>query len=60
MATYFVSDSDGDDSDTGLTEALAWKTESKVSGFSFSAGDIVKFKNGDTWRVGTSGGRYLP
>lgn len=49
MTTYYVSDSDGDDTDTGLTEALAWKTISKVNAASFSAGDSILFNKGDTW-----------
>ena len=47
---YYVSVTDGDDSDTGLTTALAWATISKVNGFAFAAGDTVSFNKGDTWR----------
>jgi len=53
MTTYYVSDSDGSDSDTGLTEALAWKTLAKVNGTTLVAGDIVLLKRGDTWWLQT-------
>lgn len=51
-ATYYVSDSDGVDTDSGLTEALAWKTLAKVSATTFVNGDHILFKRGDTF-VGT-------
>jgi len=51
-ATYYVSDSDGNDSDSGLTTALAWKTLAKVSATTFANGDRILFKRGDTF-VGT-------
>jgi len=51
-ATYYVSDSDGVDTDSGLTTALAWKTLAKVSATTFSNGDRILFKRGDTF-VGT-------
>ena len=57
-ATYYVSFSDGADSDTGLTEALAWKYAPSMSsstgvsaGTTFSAGDSLLFKRGDEWEV---------
>lgn len=46
---YYVSDSDGLDADSGLTEALAWKTLSKVSATTFANGDRILFKRGDTF-----------
>jgi parallel beta-helix repeat protein len=45
---YFVKD-DGNDSNTGLSDAQAWLTTAKVNGFSFSTGDDVYFKCDDTW-----------
>lgn len=48
--TYYVSSSDGNDSDSGLTEALAWASLSKVQASTFSAGDSILFKRGDTFR----------
>jgi hypothetical protein len=47
---YHVSSSDGSDSDSGQTEALAWATLSKVNTSSFSPGDSILFKAGDIWR----------
>ena len=47
-ATYYVSNS-GNDANSGLTEALAWKTLAKVRGTSFAAGDIILLKSGDVW-----------
>lgn len=49
MTTYYVDFTTGDDGDTGLTEALAWKTIAKVNASSFSAGDSILFKRGETW-----------
>lgn len=43
MATYYVSNATGDDSDTGLTEALAWATIDKAMN-TVSAGDTVYVK----------------
>lgn len=47
-ATYYVKNG-GNDSLDGLSDATAWETISKVNLFSFSAGDDVYFKCGDTW-----------
>lgn len=47
--TYYVRD-DGSDSDTGLSDAQAWLTISKVNNKSdWVAGDDVYFKCNDTW-----------
>ena len=47
---YYVSSSDGNDTDSGQTELLAWATISKVNAQTFAAGDIISFKCGDIWR----------
>ena len=47
---YYVSSSGGNDGLDGLTQATAWKTLAKVNSSSFSAGDIILLKRGDTWR----------
>jgi hypothetical protein len=52
--THYVSSSDGSDSDSGLTEALAWASLTKVNSTTFAAGDSVLFKRGDTFRGGIS------
>ena len=46
---YYVSNT-GSDSANGLTVDTPWQTISKVNGSSFSPGDSVLFKRGDTWR----------
>lgn len=50
--TYYVDATDGDDEAVGTSEALAWKTLTKVNASSFSPGDTILFKRGETW-VGT-------
>lgn len=47
--TYYVSNSNGNDSDSGRTAALAWKTLSKVNSAKYVAGDSILLKRGDTW-----------
>jgi len=47
-ASYYVSNS-GNDSNSGLTEALAWKTLAKVNNFKPQPGDQILFKKGDAW-----------
>jgi parallel beta-helix repeat protein len=47
-ATYYI-DNSGNDSNTGLTESSPWKTIAKVNSRTFSAGDKILFKRGDTW-----------
>ena len=49
-ANYYVSQSDGDDGDSGLTPALAWKTINKLDATTFQADDSIFFNRGDTWR----------
>lgn len=45
---YYVSNS-GNDSNSGVTSTLAWKTISKVNRVFFKPGDQILFKRGDTW-----------
>jgi len=47
--TYYVSYSSGNDSNDGLSEASPFKNLGKINSITFSAGDIIKFKKGDTW-----------
>ena len=49
-ATYFVDATGGSDSNNGLSTGLPWKTIAKVNASSFSAGDSILFKKGETWR----------
>jgi len=48
-ATYYVSQSSGDDSATGQTESKPWKTLAKASSVDLVPGDQVLLKCGDTW-----------
>jgi hypothetical protein len=49
FATNYYVKPDGNDSNSGLSDAQAWKTVAKVNSFAFSAGDDVYFKCGGTW-----------
>ena len=49
MATYYVKNG-GNDNYSGLTDALAWATITKVNAQTFNAGDFVYFKRGSVWR----------
>lgn len=46
---YYISFSVGIDSNNGLSAATPLQTLSKVSATTFSAGDSILFKAGDTW-----------
>jgi hypothetical protein len=48
-ATYYVDATSGNDDSTGLATDKAWKTLEKVNVASFSAGDNIYFKRGETW-----------
>jgi len=48
-AIYYVSSTDGSDSDSGLTESLAWQTLTKLNAFTFASGDQILFRKGDTF-----------
>jgi hypothetical protein len=48
--TYYVSSGGGDDAKDGQSTATAWKTIAKVNAATFSPGDQILFKRGDTWR----------
>jgi parallel beta-helix repeat protein len=49
-STYYVDQVNGNNSGSGLSEASAWKTITKVNSFSFQPGDNVLFRCGQTWR----------
>ncbi len=49
VPTYFVDATNGDDGYTGTTEDRAWKTLAKVGAMSFSPGDVIAFKRGETF-----------
>jgi hypothetical protein len=50
-ATYYVSNSQGNDSNIGTSINFSWKTISKVNNFSFQPSDTILFRRGDTWRA---------
>jgi hypothetical protein len=50
MATYYVDATSGSDSANGTSDSTPWKTIAKVNSSSFSAGDSILFKKGETWR----------
>lgn len=47
---YYVDSSNGDDNNSGLSEALPLKSLSKVNSLSLSPGDSVLFKRSETFR----------
>jgi hypothetical protein len=47
--TYFVDSQSGADSNDGKSPSSAWATLSKVNGFTFAAGDIIKFHADGAW-----------
>lgn len=47
--TYYVSFSSGSDANSGTSPSEPWKTLSKVSAQTFSPGDTILLKSGDTW-----------
>lgn len=49
-ATYYVDATNGKDTNTGLSEAAAWKTIAKVNASRFSPGDQILLKRGEIWR----------
>ncbi|MGA7909441.1 MAG: hypothetical protein WCA16_18685 [Candidatus Sulfotelmatobacter sp.] len=48
-ATYYVSSSTGNDSNSGTSGGAAWQTIAKVNAQTFQPGDSVLFKRGDVW-----------
>lgn len=49
-STYYVDATGGSNINTGTATDQAWQTISKINSSSFSAGDIISFKKGETWR----------
>jgi len=63
--TYYVSSSEGLDTNSGTSSSSPWKTIAKVNAQIFKAGDSILFKKGDTWTgetitVNSSGTASLP
>jgi hypothetical protein len=49
QTTYYVSNSQGNDSNNGTSQNNPWKTVSKVNSSNFNSGDQILFRRGDTW-----------
>ena len=49
-ATFFVSQSQGNDANTGLAQNVPWKTLNRVLAQSLNPGDTVLLRRGDAWR----------
>lgn len=52
QTTYYVSSSTGSDGNSGTSAGTPWRTMNKVSKTSFSPGDSILFKRGDTFYYG--------
>lgn len=50
QTTYYVSSSQGDDANPGTSENAPLKTISKINNLSYSPGDMILFRRGDTWK----------
>ncbi len=48
-ATYYVDAAAGSDSAAGTSTTTAWQTLAKVNATTFSAGDSILFKTGQSW-----------
>ena len=49
QTTYYVSATNGDNSNNGTSMVTPWRTITKVNEHVFLPGDIILFKRGDTW-----------
>lgn len=47
--TYYVSSSEGNDSNSGLSEEAPWKTLSRAAQIEYNPGDTILLKCGDKW-----------
>ena len=52
-ATYYVDATNGNDSNSGISESAPWKTIAEVNHSDFNPGDQILFKRGETW-IGTT------
>ena len=49
-SNYYIDATHGNDSNTGLSEAAAWRTIAKINSSTFFPGDSILFKKGEEWR----------
>lgn len=47
--TYYIDASNGNDTNSGLSEKLPWSTLEKINNTDFLPGDSILFKAGETW-----------
>lgn len=47
--SYYIDSAHGNDSSLGRSPGSAWKTLAKVNSTTFTPGDRILFKSGDTW-----------
>ena len=47
---FYIDTVNGADSNPGTSPSTAWKTVKKVNDVTFSPGDVIHFKSGQTWR----------
>ena len=47
--TFYVDAANGNDNNSGTSEATAWRTALEVTSRTFQAGDIILFKRGGIW-----------
>jgi Right handed beta helix region len=63
-ATYYVSSSQGRETNDGLSERSAWRTIAQVNRHEFQPGDTIRLRRGDSWsdtlRLRSSGKRGRP
>jgi hypothetical protein len=59
QTTYYISNSEGSDSNNGKTESTPWKSLDKLhsSWNQIGPGDKILFKRGDEWAPGSVNGR---
>ncbi len=53
VATYYVSNSIGNDTNDGLSPSTPWQSISKIASLTYETGDSVLLKKGDSW-IGVS------
>ena len=62
--TYYVDASAGNDNNDGRSQIKAWQTIAKINASSFSPGDEILLKRGETWReeldVPSAGSASMP
>ncbi|NIA14454.1 MAG: DUF5011 domain-containing protein [Nitrospiraceae bacterium] len=63
-ATYYVDATNGNDDSSGLSEAEAWQSFTKIPATSYQPGDSVLLKRGEEWReslvISTNGTSQAP